>query len=257
MRPLLTSELLTLWEQGLSQTPIQRSLALLVAACPDLSPEQIRQLSIGQGDRLLLTLREQLFGAQLVSVAVCPACGDRLELNFSVDEIRLPVTEIPQRITVNQGGYQVQVRIPTRLDLAAIAQEQASELVDLRRRLLERCVVEVQLEPEDPKVLSVTESPADLPQQWPEDVVKAIATQLAAADPQADIQLALACPVCGYRWQAAFDIGTFLWSEIQAWARRLLREVHGLASAYGWSEAAILAMSAQRRQWYLAMLGSL
>jgi hypothetical protein len=254
MRPLLTAELLTLWEQGLSQTSIQRSLALLAAACPDLSSEQVRQLTVGQGDRLLLTLREQLFGSQLVSVAVCPACGDRLELNFSVDEIRLPVTEVPETIAVDQGEYQIQLRLPTRLDLAAIAQGQASTLSDLRRRLLERCLVQVQPEQADREGRLVT---ADLPTNWPEDLMQAIAIQLAAADPQADIQLDLACPVCRHRWQAAFDIGAYLWSEIHAWALRLLREVHGLASAYGWSEAAILGMSAQRRQWYLEMAGSL
>jgi hypothetical protein len=262
MRPLLTAELLTLWEQGLSQTSIQRSLALLAAACPDLSPEQVRQLTVGQGDRLLLTLREQLFGSQLVSVAVCPACGDRLELNFSVDEIRLPVAEVPETIAVDQGEYQIQLRLPTRLDLATITQGQASTLSDLRRRLLERCLVKVQPEQANREGRLMTEDlpadlPTDLPTNWPEDLMQAIATQLAAADPQADIQLDLACPVCGHRWQAAFDIGTFLWSEIHAWALRLLREVHGLASAYGWSEAAILGMSAQRRQWYLEMAGSL
>ncbi|MGB8702282.1 MAG: hypothetical protein WCD18_22935 [Thermosynechococcaceae cyanobacterium] len=248
MRPFSTVELLTLWEQGLSQTAIQRSIALVAAAYPDVSPEQAMRLSIGQRDRLLLTLREQLFGSQLVSVAVCPACGDRLELNFSVQEIQLPATEVPSIIEIHQGGYLVQVRLPNSLDLAAMMQWPAAALSDLRRRLLEQCLMGVQREQENRETIPVTD--------FPEDLVEAIATQLAAADPQADIQLDLGCPACGQKWQTAFDIGTFLWSEIHAWAVRLLREVHGLASAYGWSEADILAMSAQRRQWYLEMVGS-
>jgi uncharacterized protein (UPF0212 family) len=251
MHPFSTAELLTLWEQGLSQTSTQRSIALVVAACPDLSPEQAMQLSIGQRDRLLLTLREELFGAQLVSVAVCPACGDRLELSFLVEEIRLPATEVPGMIEVHQGGYLVQVRLPNSLDLAAMAQWQIATLPDLRRRLLERCLMKVMREQgnqENREAIAVTE--------FPEDLVGEIATQLAAADPQADIQLDLGCPACEHQWQAAFDIGVFLWSEIHAWAGRLLQEVHGLASAYGWSEADILAMSAQRRQWYLERVGS-
>jgi hypothetical protein len=51
-----------------------------------------------------------------------------------------------------------------------------------------------------------------------------------------------------------FDIGAFLWEEIAAQARRLLREVHTLARAYGWREADILVMSAARRQAYLEMV---
>jgi hypothetical protein len=37
-------------------------------------------------------------------------------------------------------------------------------------------------------------------------------------------------------------------------ARRLLIEVHSLASAYGWSETDILSMSEPRRALYLEMV---
>jgi hypothetical protein len=248
MNPLSTAELLALWERGLSQTSIQRSLALIAAACPDRSREQVMQLSIGQRDRLLLTLREQLFGSQLVSVAACPACADRLELNFSVDAIRLPETEVPETIEVHQAGYRMQVRLPNSVDLSAMSEYQAVALPELRWLLLQRCLVEVKRESENQEAITITE--------FPEEVIEAISTQLAVADPQADIQLDLSCPACRHRWQAAFDIGSFLWSEIQDWAVRLLREVHLLASAYGWSESDILAMSGQRRRWYLEMVGS-
>jgi hypothetical protein len=65
--------------------------------------------------------------------------------------------------------------------------------------------------------------------------------------------LDFACPSCGHEWQSLFDIAAFFWAEIAAQARRLLREVHQLASAYGWREADILAMSARRRRAYLEM----
>jgi hypothetical protein len=48
-----------------------------------------------------------------------------------------------------------------------------------------------------------------------------------------------------------FDIVSFLWTEIAAEAKRLLREVHILASAYGWREADIFSLSPLRRQFYL------
>ena len=45
-------------------------------------------------------------------------------------------------------------------------------------------------------------------------------------------------------------------AELATQAKRLLREVHFLARAYGWREADILAMSARRRQAYLEMVGA-
>jgi hypothetical protein len=78
---------------------------------------------------------------------------------------------------------------------------------------------------------------------------------MADADPQADVRLALDCPACGHNFLAAFDVAAYLWSEVNAWAYRLLGEVHSLASAYGWREEDILAMSPWRRRVYLEMVG--
>jgi hypothetical protein len=77
---------------------------------------------------------------------------------------------------------------------------------------------------------------------------------MAACDPQAEVLLDLNCPACGHGWQALFDVVAFFWAELAAQAKRLLREVHTLARAYGWREADILGMSARRRQFYLEMV---
>ncbi len=65
----------------------------------------------------------------------------------------------------------------------------------------------------------------------------------------------LSCPACGHGWLTPLDAPGYLWREIETQARRLLHEVHALASAYGWREADILAMTARRRWAYLEMLG--
>jgi len=52
------------------------------------------------------------------------------------------------------------------------------------------------------------------------------------------------------------DMARFLWMEVRAAARRLLGEIHQLASAYGWSERAIAGMSPGRRAAYLEMLSA-
>jgi len=69
------------------------------------------------------------------------------------------------------------------------------------------------------------------------------------------VQLSLTCPACSQSSSAAFDIASFLWTEVEAWARRTLRDVHVLATAYGWREADLLALSPTRRRLYLDMIG--
>ena len=90
MRDLSASQLLGVWERGVAQPPVQRALTLLAVACPDTAPGALAELSIGQRDARLLTLREWTFGPQLASLATCPGCGERLELAFNVSDIRLP-----------------------------------------------------------------------------------------------------------------------------------------------------------------------
>ena len=248
MRSLSASELLNAWERALTQAPAQRALTLLIAAYPETPLETLAKLSIGQRDALLLTLREGLFGAQLLSLATCPSCGDLLELAFAVADIRAtPPAKFEETFSVHLADYEVQFRLPNSLDLLACVPEKAIALHDpaaAQRVLLERCLLAAHHQGEN-----------QLLDQLPGEVVAAIVTHMAEADPQADVQLDLSCPACGHHWQAIFDILAFLWSEIHAWALRTLREVHILASAYSWQEADILMMSPYRRRLYLELVG--
>jgi hypothetical protein len=90
--------------------------------------------------------------------------------------------------------------------------------------------------------------------ELPAEVETAIAQRLAEADAGAEMQLALACPNCRHAWQTPFDIVSYLWAEIEAWARRLLDEVHVLASAYSWPEREILGLTPWRRRAYLELI---
>jgi hypothetical protein len=72
---------------------------------------------------------------------------------------------------------------------------------------------------------------------------------LAAVCPKFPTALPFACPVCG--GANAFWFDPLDW--IARFAGAALQEVHVLASAYGWDEAAILGMSPTRRRAYIAM----
>lgn len=227
----------------MSQHPLQRAMTLLALAWPQTSVDDWARVSIGERDRRLLQLRDELFGSKLEAIAICPKCAARLELVFSTRDLQTLEAETstsPEPRRLESGGYEVDYRLPTSADLLEVANNpsQAREL------LLERCI--------DVRNDGVAIPAAELPGP----LVKLLGEKMAQADPQAEVQLDLDCPACLHRWSTVFDILSYLWGEIEEWAERLLRDVHSLASAYGWSERDIIAMSARRRRLYLEMAGA-
>jgi hypothetical protein len=244
MRPLSASELLNVWEQGWGQNPAQQALALLAAASPEISLEQLAKLSIGQRNACLLQLRAWTFGPKLPSLATCPNCNERLELNFNVSDILVTAESDPaEAISISISEHEVRFRLPQSRDLIEIANQKDPQVKC--SLLLERCLLEARYKGKKRNA-----------NQLPTSVVEAIVQRMAEVDPQANMEITLSCSACSHKGQAMFDIVSYFWSEINAWAHRTLREVHLLASTYGWREADILAMSSARRQLYLEMARS-
>ena len=229
MRALSTTELLSVWERGTGQPPVQQALTLLAAACPDIASATLANLTIGQRDALLLTLREITFGTNFIGLADCPACDEKVELAFKTGDIRPGnETEFPAEFNFQMAGHALRFRLPSSSDLLA---------VNNREQLLARCLINGR---------------SDLP----EPVIAAVVEKMSRADPLADIRLGLSCPSCGHKWEAPFDIVAFFWSELNAVARGLVREVHTLASVYGWTESEILTLTSARRRCYLEMVNA-
>src|SRR3954452_10052066 len=98
MQSLSAHDLLRVSEAGSGRPPLDRAVALLGAACPELTREELLQLSIGQRDARLLALRERTFGPKLGGFIECPSCSERLELEFTAAEIRAPEPEDAREI---------------------------------------------------------------------------------------------------------------------------------------------------------------
>lgn len=243
MRALSAGELLTVWEHGVNQRPSQRALSLLAVACADDTPsDRVAHFSIGQRDQHLLRLRERIFGPRLAAISACPACREVLEFEVNAADIRVtPTLEPAATIDLAHAGYDMQFRLPNALDLATV--DPGADQLTNSQHLLRRCLTSARRDG--------VETPAE---ELPAEIVAAVSERMAEADPQADVQLDLACPQCEHRWHTPLDIVSFFWSEINAWALRLLNDVHALASAYGWREADILAMTPTRRQAYLELI---
>jgi hypothetical protein len=235
------SKLLDAWERGLEQPPYERAMSLLAAALPEADGEELARWSIGRRDAALLGLRERLFGARLACVTNCAWCGAPVEVDFATADITLPPPardSVAFRFNAPDGDYEVELRLPNTLDLRALA-----DAPDVGR-LFRRCVTAVTRNGE----------PRRVEDDLPPELGAEISRRAEAADPQARVELQLLCPACGQEWTAPFDIVSFFWGEVHAWAERTLREVHLLASTYGWGEAEILALSPRRRRRYLGMV---
>ena len=240
---LTDQRLLSIWEVGLGQHPLDRALTVLEAAYPGQSRQTLAELAIGERDRWLLAVYGHIFGQQLVGQARCPACRSSVEFTLTTNDLRTaPGPAVPDLpLTLTDGGYTLAFRLPDSFDLAAVANLPSVEAA--RQGLVERCTVNVEYEGVTLDMDAV-----------PERMLALMAAEMAIRDPQADVDLALACPNCGQQWTVMFDIASFLWTKIDALARRLLREVNVLARAYGWREADILGMTVARRQAYLEMV---
>jgi hypothetical protein len=192
----------------------------------------LSSLSIAERDTWLLTLREATFGPALEARVECPACGQSLEFAARAADLRamLHAAEAGP-LEVTTGGGRWTVRLPDSGDLCAVAG--CPDVDTARKRLAARCVTGLEGEPD----------------ALPEPVLAALAERAAGSEAVLDLH----CPQCGHRWRSVFDIVPFLWAEVGARARALLRDVAALARAYGWSERDILFMSPWRRRQYLEL----
>ncbi len=132
-------------------------------------------------------------------------------------------------------------RLPTSLDLAALVGNM--DVTESRHMLIERCVLQAEHKGQAIAVACL-----------PETVIIALARAMLEHDPQAEIEISLSCSGCDHSWTTVFDIVSFFWAELEAQAKRLLRDVDILARAYGWREPDILALSTVRRQFYLELV---
>lgn len=246
MHSLSEQDILHTWERGLRQHPVERALTILAQADPQCSRDDVQGMSVGQRDARLIAVRESLSGSRFEGYAECPRCREPLEFTFGTDDIRSAAQAGEyegQAFSFRYEDFAMQARLPNSADLLAIAD--CRDVATARTLLLERCIEHVAHQQMEIGV-----------RELPESAITALGEAMRARDPQAEIRLELACPACDYRWFAVFDILAFLWQEIAAHTKHILRDVHLLASAYGWSEAEILSLSAIRRRLYLEMVSS-
>ena len=232
------AELLAAWETGLGEAPVGRALLLHRAARPDVDVSRLPAVPVGEREADLFALRRALFGERMQVRLECAACGQDMEFDLDAGELAGSLGGRGEQVVrVREGGWDVEFRLPGIADLQAAARS-----ADPRTALLARCLVS-----------AARGGTAVAGPELPAAVQRRIAEAVEAAGPAADLVLDIACPECGAATRAELDIASYLWTELDAWARDVLLDVHLLATAYGWSEPEILALSPTRRRYYLEL----
>ncbi len=240
--PLPTErQLFDVWERGFPASASERASALLSLAQSAALMTAAAEMTLGARERALLLLRRNLLGARMTALADCPGCGERHDVEFDVDALLAhESSQTASVLHVQHDDLTLTVRPLYLADLPA-----AAALHDVKAAadaLFERCVLEARRGEE--RIEPAALSPA---------ARAAIGAALRSADPLCELTTELQCAGCGHHWSATLDTAAYLWRELHMWAERLLREIHTLASAYGWTEDDVLRLSPWRRATYAAM----
>jgi hypothetical protein len=245
--------------------PIPMLVTRLISRCvlglgsfAPLTPNLARNLLVADRDYLLLMLRQLTFDKHIQAVLDCPACHEKMDLDFDIDQVfveqRIPpvlgtTMELSPATTYRdqQGKEQrhVEFRLPTGGDQEMIAR---LGLVDKDRAadlLFERCVTRLgDAEQVDRAAISALNPLARVE----------IESRMEQVSPLVDLEMDIHCPQCGHVFVQYFDFAAFFLMEIRQRRGQLYREVHYLALHYHWPESEILALTRTKRRAYLDLL---
>jgi len=236
----LTEDAATLPLAQWSTEVLARCLTRLGPLAP-VTRDDVRSLTAGDREALLLHLRRLTAGDRLPCLLTCPApeCGHALELELSVADLLVgPRAETAERYTFVRPDTDnvVGFRLPTGADQEAAALVARTDPAGAAALLLRRCLDAVDT---DDGLAALLEP---------------LSARMAELDAQAELALAVLCPACSGTFTTVFDTAGYLFQELRADTRRLDCELHLLAYHYHWSPTEILAMSPRRRRRYLELL---
>jgi hypothetical protein len=226
MHSVSDATLLDIWEQGHAHAAMVRANLLLGAALPALDQAARAALPLSAADVALLRLRIAVFGSHMPAETICRACAEPLDFELDAAALIDGLNASPADAARQRRDF----REPAVGDLEAVAG--IADQDEAIRKLVSLC----RLDPDA--------SAAD-------DIAL-----IDALYGQSGIRLRLDCVGCGHAWQEDFDIAAYLWQEFERRAQALIDEIHVLATAYGWSEPQILALSGSRRAAYLLRCGA-
>lgn len=201
-----------------------------------LKPGQAATLTAADRDRLLAAIYRRTYGTHISGTVSCRVCGKAFDLDFDLVHLQAALQPAESPAPMPDKGYLAfaladgrRFRLPTGEDELAVWHLPADATLT---ELLLRCVLE---------------GDASVDPDSIQAAMKAVA-------PLMDVDLDGHCPECGENQSIHFDIQNYLLSALQAEQPRLTREIHRLATAYGWTLPDILALTRSQRQAYVNLI---
>jgi hypothetical protein len=225
-------DLIGAWDSASKALPHRRLGALLAAIEGAVT---IASDTLGGRNRRLLALHRTLVGTPLEARVTCTHCAAQSEFTLPVDAIMAKPEPDPQaRVRVRSGRRTLAFRLPSMADIDAV--RGSSDVEAVRRALLERCRI----------------GEGSLSEQAAEK----LAAKFEALDPAANIVINIACSGCARHIAASVDVASFVARDLDRLVDGLFRDIDLIASAYGWTEQAILALPPERRRRYVALIAA-
>jgi hypothetical protein len=200
---------------------------------PDQEIGNWSSLTVTDFEILLLRVREMVIGGTVSSDVACPTCRERVEISFRIgDYIAAIRPNTPRGVARgSRDGWLVldgaEWRLPLVADLLVVRDAPAP----------------------GPALRALCQAPGTPPRMR-----SRIERAISRMAPEVTGHVGGACPSCGATLEALFDVTTFVVAELRRVAAGVYAEVHALAAAYGWSEAAILALPGARRRRYAELV---
>jgi len=214
-------------------------LERLLVAAPGTSvrPGGTWTLSVSDRDRLLAAVYRHLYGDRVEGTVRCTDCGAAFDLTFTLAELarglesgrRTARTVGPD----SEGTYVLpdgrRFRLPTAEDQIAVsgmAPEQGAEV------LASRCLLAGD----------------------PAGDREALEAAMSEVGPVLDLDLGATCAECGAPQEVRFEIRAHLLGTLAAERPCLAREVHSIATAYGWGLNEVLDLPRDQRRGYVRLI---
>lgn len=233
-----------------AQTDRPQLIGAVLRRCLEPAAERLGAWTLDRRVRVLLTVARETQGDRLMWMARCPIqdCGHEMELELSVSQL-LSMPEPAERFSWSAvPDCTLELRLPTGRDQmewrGAVATDAEVEGGGLALRLATALVSSVNGQPPS--------ADWSLPHEW----LPALDTTFREHDALVALELQVSCPWCGNDSVLEPDLEALALSRLAAEQKRVLEEIHQLASAYHWTEAEVLAVPQWRRSFYLARTNS-
>jgi hypothetical protein len=187
---------------------------------------------VGARTAAILRLLEVTEGTATVSLrCIREGCGEPFSVELPLDTLR-DADSGTMRIELPDGGV-THMRRPTGDDLRQWHAAASTARPDSVAQMIDALSLDGDIAPDHRQTISEA---------------------LATLDPLVAFSVSCTCPTCGADCDVPVDLESLALQQLAARQKRVLREVHLLASRYGWTEEEVLAVPSQRRARYLALI---